>query len=902
MTVTGTTYDISGLVNGIPYVFGVTAVNIAGNGTTATFSPIILAGIPGVPTDVSGSFGNTTATISWEPTTNLNGGTLLGYIVSVQSQQAPITIDAATNTYTFPGLINGVSYTLSVKTYSSAGVSDPVSVNVMPGRDPGSPTGLTAAYAGSGGVLLNWVAPSDSGTGSVPVSRYRITYDSSVFNISGSTTFTATGLTNGTLYTFNVTSINVLDLLSVSTAVQWRPAIRPDAPTSVSATAGIRSASLSWTAPNDNGSAISGYTVTVSSSNGGSLGTVGAISGTSCNITGLTNGGIYTFFVTATNLVGTSDAGTSDTISLASPPNVPSSIDATAGIRSASLSWSAPNDNGSAISGYTVTVSSSNGGSLGTIGTISGTSCNITGLTNGGIYTFSVTATNGAGTSAAGTSNTISLASPPNAPSSINATAGIRSASLSWTAPDNNGSAITSYTVTVSSSNGGSLGTVGTVTGTSCNITGLTDGKTYTFFVTATNGAGTSTTGTSNTITIASVPGAPTLVTASAGIRSASLSWTAPNDNGSDITSYTVIVASPNGGLLGTVGTITGTSCTVTGLTNGGIYSFFVIATNGAGSSDAGSSNSVTLADVPSSPTNVIATAGIRSASLSWGAATPNGSNITGYTVTVSSSNGGSLGTVGTISGTTCSITGLSDGKNYTFSVTATNAAGTGAAGISNSIALASAPDAPRSVNATVGNGTSTITWEPPINTGGSPISFYTLRITGGSFTGFSNPVTSGIIISGLSRGTRYTYYVKATNSAGLESAEGSAAATTFDVPSAPGIQTPTPGIDSVQVNWSAPSNGGSAIQRYYVRVSSGGSNYTTINTGSTSLSYNVTGLSNGVSYNFAVAAENIVGIGNYSSESSSVSPAPAVPGKPGVVSSTYNSSIYTYSLSLIHI
>ncbi len=808
VTVTGTTYDISGLVNGTSYMFSVAAVNIAGNGTIATFSPIIPAGAPGVPSDVSGSLGNTTATISWNPPANLNGGTLRGYIVSINSQQSQITLDASITSYTYSNLVNGVSYILSVNAVSNVGVSPIVSVTVIPGRTPGPPTGLTAAYAGSGGVLLNWVAPVDSGTGTEPVNRYRITYNSLVYDISSSTTFTATGLTNGTPYTFNVTSINIVNLISSPATIQWTPAGGPDAPTSVTATAGIRTASLSWTVPNNNGSAISGYTVTVSSSNGGSLGTVGTISGTSCNITGLTNGGIYTFSVTATNEAGTSTAGLSNQITLANAPSQPSSVTATAGIRSASLSWTAPNNNGSAISGYTVTVSSSNGGSLGTVGTISGTSCNITGLTNGGIYTFSVTATNGAGTSAAGTSNTISLASPPNAPSSINATAGIRSASLSWTAPDNNGSAITSYTVTVSSSNGGSLGTVVTISGTSCTVTGLTNGGIYTFSVTATNGAGTSTAGTSNTISLASPPNAPTSVTATAGIGSASLSWPAPNDNGSAITSYTVTVSSSNGGSLGTVVTISGTSCTVTGLTNGGIYTFSVTATNGAGTGPARTSNTITLAGVPSAPTSIAATIEI---------------------------------------------------------------------------------------------GTSTITWNPPSNNGGSPISFYTLRITGGSYNGFSNPVTSGITISGLSNYTQYTFYVKATNAAGLESPEGSVTITMPGNPTQPNNLSVVAGDSSVQVNWGVPANnGGSAITTYYIRVLRGGSILNTINTQSTSLSYTVTGLTNGVVYNFSVAAANIVGIGDYSSETSQVVPVPAatVPGTPNITSVTRGDTEVTVNWS----
>lgn len=460
VAVSGTTYDISGLVNGTPYVFGVTAVNIAGNGTIASFSPIIPAGAPGVPSDVSGSIGNTTATISWNPPANLSGGTLRGYIVSINSQQSSITLDATINTYTYPGLVNGASYILSVKTYSSAGFSDPVSVTVMPGRDPGSPTGLTAAYAGSGGVLLNWVAPVDSGTGTEPVDRYRITYNSLVYDISSSTTFTATGLTNGTPYTFNVSSINIANLLSAPVSIQWTPATGPDAPTSVTATSGIGSASLSWTPPNNNGSAITSYTVTVSSSNNGSLGTVGTISDTSCNITGLTDGGIYTFSVTATNAAGTSTAGTSNTISLAGLPGPPNITSTPAGDTQVTVNWSEPSSNGSAITGYSIDVFS-NFSVISTV-TSGSTSVVVTGLTNGTSYTFSVAAVNGVGTGSYSSQSSpvtpAGLPDPPNIVSNIIAFARYLdngqffdktvNTQTSITAPSNTGgSAIKYYTI-----------------------------------------------------------------------------------------------------------------------------------------------------------------------------------------------------------------------------------------------------------------------------------------------------------------------------------------------------------------------------------------------------------------------------------------------------------------------
>lgn len=80
---------------------------------------------------------------------------------------------------------------------------------------------------------------------------------------------------------------------------------KPDSPTSVTGVAGSSKVTVSWTAPTSNGgSAITSYTVTAS--NGATCTTTT----TSCEILGLTNGTAYTFTVTATNLIGTSNSST----------------------------------------------------------------------------------------------------------------------------------------------------------------------------------------------------------------------------------------------------------------------------------------------------------------------------------------------------------------------------------------------------------------------------------------------------------------------------------------------------------------------------------------------------------------------------------------------------------------
>ena len=182
----------------------------------------------------------------------------------------------------------------------------------------------------------------------------------------------------------------------------------------------------------------------------------------------------------------------------------------------------------------------------------------------------------------------------PDAPTIGTATTGIAQATVSFTAPSSDGgSAITSYTAI--SSPGGITGTISQSGSGSITVSGLTAGTAYTFTVTATNAIGTSlASAVSNSVVpAATIPDAPTVGTASAGITVATVPFTAPSsDGGSAITSYTA-TSSP-GDFTGTISQSGSGSIIVSGLTSGTAYTFTVTATNAIGTSLASAvSNSV---------------------------------------------------------------------------------------------------------------------------------------------------------------------------------------------------------------------------------------------------------------------------------------------------------------------
>jgi subtilisin family serine protease len=171
---------------------------------------------------------------------------------------------------------------------------------------------------------------------------------------------------------------------------------RPMPPTAVTAVAYHQSALVSWAAPvDDGGSPIIDYTVTAVEDGTKTCSTTGA---RTCTVSGLTNGTPYTFTVRATNAIGTSLA--SDPSAPVTPIAVPGAPVVTAiGYDSrVVVSWTAADDHGSAVTGYTLTSSPA-----GLSCTTTALTCSFSGLTNKTTYTISVTASNANGTGPAGT-------------------------------------------------------------------------------------------------------------------------------------------------------------------------------------------------------------------------------------------------------------------------------------------------------------------------------------------------------------------------------------------------------------------------------------------------------------------------------------------------------------------
>ena len=314
------------------------------------------------------------------------------------------------------------------------------------------------------------------------------------------------------------------------------------------------------------------------------------------------------------------------------PSDAPTNLQGTAANQQALLSWNIPLANGGAtISSYTIN-NLTTPSSISIAGsTIS--SYTYSGLTNGTSYRFNVYATNSQGNSPSSLSTLVTPAGTAAAPTNLVATHGNTTASIAFTPGATSGGSISNYKYSL---NSGSFSAFSPVQTTSpVSITSLTNGTPYTVALKAVTQSGDGTSSSNVSVTPSTVPNAPTNVQGTHGNTQVSLTWSAPADNGgATITYYTANYSTDGTNYTPFGTTFSGTSGTVTGLTNGTAYTFKVSAHNLNGDSALSTASSaITPSTVPNAPTDVSAVAGINQATVGWTSGVNGGASITSYTV-----------------------------------------------------------------------------------------------------------------------------------------------------------------------------------------------------------------------------------------------------------------------------
>jgi len=934
---TASPHSITGLTNGSAYEIQVRAINVAGNGPFSPSTNGTPRTVPSAPSAPTLTSGNGALTVSWTAPAD-GGSAITGYTIRYKLTSASAwteeTDDASP--YTITGLTNGSAYEVQVRAINAAGNGAySTSSSATPATVPSAPAAPTLT-PGNAQLSVAWTAPSNNGGSSITgyTVRYKLTNEDTWTERNVSTSpGTITGLTNGATYEVQVRGNNSIGEGTYSPSANGTPRTVPSTPAAPTLSAGNTQLTVEWTAPDNGGSAITGYTLRYKESADEEW-TEQSANASPATITGLTNGMAYDVQLKATNTVGDSAYSSSASATPATVPSTPAAPTLTVGNAQITVTWSAPNDGGAAISGYTVRYKLTENEEF-IEQAASASPITLSGLTNGAAYEVQVRATNAAGDSPYSTSTNGTPRTVPAAPSAPTITAGAAQLTVEWTAPSDNGGAdITGYTVRYKLASATQWTEIA-VSESPHVIGSLTNGSEYNVAVRAINAAGNGAYSSSaNGIPVPSIPPTDALGQFASFHFYAGSTETFNLDEG-----YGVLIPGGDRALTddlvldryradnGTRQTFNtaGDGRASVFVTNNPNSSFYIIIWEGTSPSDDDSFNELTFSSlvtgdafmsgpfnqaltiqagkivtvvvansgltlaqirtpltVPGTPNAPTLTPGNTTLDVAWTAPPDGGSPITGYTVRwklTSASNW----TTATDSASPYTITGLTNGSEYEVQVRATNERGDGGYSSSTNGTPATVPGTPTNLALNLGNTQLTASWVAPTDNGGAVITGYTIRWKLSSASAWTDASVAGspYTITGLVNGSQYDVQVRANNSQGSGAYTATLNGTPRTFASAPAAPTVQSGNALLTVSWVAPDNGGSTITGYTVQWKlTSASEYTSQS--ASGLTATITGLTNGSSYDVRVSAINSAGTGPFSAISmgipATVPFAPAAP------------------------
>jgi hypothetical protein len=828
---------VAGLTTGTTYSFSVQAINPAGSGTASSRSNTVTplnAVIPTAPLDVTAKPATRAAQVDWDAPESNGDSTLTGYVVTPYvgtTAQAATTVSAANTSATVSDLTNGSAYTFKVQAVNGVG------------------TGPASAASGAltpQATIFDLATPANPDGGDTsPVevgTKFKADYNGTITGVRFYKGAGNTGIHVGSLWSATGTRLAQVTFTNESDT-GWQMATFSSPVTITANTTYV----VSVFDPSGHYSASGG--ALASPVDNGMLHTIAD---------SVSPNGVYAYTTTGTFPTASYNA-TNYSVDVLYAVPLPGTVTGVTGAQasgtSVALTWNAPSSGGP-VTAYRITpyVGST---AQATTTVPATTSATVTDLHNGTGYQFTVTAlnANGAGPASAKSATiTPFAAQPPGAPTNVTAAAATKQARVAWTAPAaDGGSAITSYTVTPYDGAAAQASVTASASATSATVTGLTNGKAYTFKVRATNAIGT---GSYSTASAAATPEAtlqdfatPATVDSN-DTNGVELGMKFNTDFAGQATGVRFYKATANTGThVGSLWSAGGTRLAQVTFAN----------ETASGWQSATFATPVTLTPGTTYVVSYNAPNGhysVTSGGLSTGDDNP---PLHALADTVSPNGVFGYGPAGTFP------TGSFNASDY---------------GVDVLFDPAKAPGTASGVTATAGSGSATVSWTAP-STGG-PVSSYkitpyvgTTAQTATTITG--TPPATTKTIGGLSPGTAYTFTVTASNQSGSGPESAKSAAVTPGGAQAPGTPTgvtATPDAGTITVAWTAPaSDGGSPVTGYVVTPSHGGSALTPIAVGAGQTSTVLSDLTNGDDYTFTVAAKNAAGTGTASASTPAAAP-----------------------------
>ena len=310
------THTDSGLTNGLPYYYRISAINAVGEGAFTGSRMATPLGLPGPPGDVVAEAGFGTVALSWSSPAETGGSALTGYVLyrgeGPSSMVRLRTLEPSLTSYMDTGLTAGTNYhyALSAITVAGEGLMS-ATVNATPYGPPSAPRDLLAA-AGAGEVALTWTAPkSDGGS---PLDGYVVLRGSSEAGLqvlemlANVHSYKDRAVQNGATYYYAVAATNAAgqgETSSVVNATPFKPATVPGKIRTLTGEAKGDAVTIVWTAPEDDGdSAVIGYVILrgESPSSMSVVAELGLV--TSYTDSGLARGRTFYYSVAAKNAIG----------------------------------------------------------------------------------------------------------------------------------------------------------------------------------------------------------------------------------------------------------------------------------------------------------------------------------------------------------------------------------------------------------------------------------------------------------------------------------------------------------------------------------------------------------------------------------------------------------------------
>lgn len=598
-TTSGTTQHIvSGLTDaGATYSFKVRAINAIGESSDSLAYSVIAATTPDPPNTFVRDNAQTTKTqvaFNWQAPPSDGGSPVIDYTIEFDNGLTSpyiLAADGVANTnHIETGLSVGNKYTFKVKARNAVGFSDWSDYfEIFAATVPAAVAAPTAQLSGDEeSVVIDWNAPGDDG--GMQVQGYRLyikTHDGNFVQdttncdaetdniiISNSACSVPVdglrgapwSLAEGAQVTVKVVSFNGIgnSVESPEGVGDAIPALGtvPGAPTNLQRVDGLTDhtqVTISWSAPGDDGGeTISGYRVYYDQGINSFVVAAESVTLTQYTKTGLSAGLSYKFKVQACNSVGCGADSVEFTIRAATVPSQPDAPTTTLSGNSVVIAWTVPSNQGDqgaeviTVTGYTLEIQKDD--SLWEIDSgdcvlSTSTTCSIPItvlraapylLDDNDSVSARVTATNIIGdslVSSIGNGASLPIATVPGVPTGLarNAATSQTQASLTWTAPADDGTAaVIDYKVEYDQGNGSWTTTPGSasVSGTGYTQTGLASGVNFKFRVYAQNSVGYSSPSDELTILTATIPSQPNAPTTTINGSNVDIDWTAPSDLG----------------------------------------------------------------------------------------------------------------------------------------------------------------------------------------------------------------------------------------------------------------------------------------------------------------------------------------------------------------------------------